>query len=342
MSNQRLETVDSLRGIAALAVCWFHLTAAAAPDVVKPGLLRASGTYGDLGVQVFFVISGFIIPYALLRGGYALRDYGRFVARRMLRLEPAYAAAIIATLLLDWVSSLVPGFRGAPFHLDLAQVAAHLTYTAAIAGYPWINAIFWTLAIEFQFYLLLGLLFPLLVSRRRAVPLIVLGALSAAAFALPQPQFAIHFMPLFVLGMATFLYRCERLDARVYVAVLCAASIAAASALSLPQAIAGALTAVTIAWIPLRSRVLLYFGSISYSLYLLHTQVAGRVLNLSLRLHLPEWATIGVVIAGVAAAIAAAHLFHRVIEVRWHARAARIRYRGAAEPLVVAADVVPA
>lgn len=68
--DNRNETVDALRGLAALGVCVFHYTLTAQPG----GWLRTVGDYGRLGVDVFFVISGFIVPHAMLRGHKARGD----------------------------------------------------------------------------------------------------------------------------------------------------------------------------------------------------------------------------------------------------------------------------
>ena len=62
--SARLTTPDCLRGMAAAGVAWFHITNGN-PEFSPPALLKASGAHGWLGVEVFFVISGFVIPYAL-------------------------------------------------------------------------------------------------------------------------------------------------------------------------------------------------------------------------------------------------------------------------------------
>lgn len=54
MATEKFHHLDALRGLASLAVCWFHLTLSEA----LPAWLRLSGAYGWLGVEVFFVISG--------------------------------------------------------------------------------------------------------------------------------------------------------------------------------------------------------------------------------------------------------------------------------------------
>jgi len=65
----RLDSVEFARGLAALAVCVFHFTKYLWPD---DSVIRKAGSFGWAGVESFFVISGFIIPYAMERSGYAV------------------------------------------------------------------------------------------------------------------------------------------------------------------------------------------------------------------------------------------------------------------------------
>ncbi|HEX9544090.1 MAG TPA: acyltransferase [Pyrinomonadaceae bacterium] len=161
--EKRIETIDLLRGLAALAVCWFHLTNA--NTIAARGILQASGKYGWFGVEIFFVISGFIIPYALHRGDYRLKRFPTFLVKRITRLDPPYLVSILLVLLTSYLISLAPHYQGERFHLDIARILLHLGYLNVLVGYEWLNPVYWTLAIEFQYYLLIGLAFPLISSR---------------------------------------------------------------------------------------------------------------------------------------------------------------------------------
>ena len=90
----RVAVVNALRGLAALWVCWYHAVGLIQP---APSALTTLGSYGFMGVQVFFVVSGFVIPYALHRAHYQLPQYPRFLAKRLLRLHPPYLA-VVATI----------------------------------------------------------------------------------------------------------------------------------------------------------------------------------------------------------------------------------------------------
>src|SRR4051812_48063500 len=160
-STYRIEILDMLRGLAALSVCFHHFSA-----VLNPGMLRNAGYYGQLGVQVFFVISGFIIPYSLIKSGYKLGDYPTFVAKRIVRLDPPYIVTLLLIVGLGVFSWYFPFQSGERFQVTWVQFLLHFGYINTFFGYPWLNDVFWTLAIEFQYYLLMGLIFPLLFSRK--------------------------------------------------------------------------------------------------------------------------------------------------------------------------------
>jgi len=109
--QERIPGVDALRGLAALAVCWFHVTIGTAN--LNNGIVRSSGTYGWLGVELFFVISGFIIPYSLQRSGYKLKNYPVFLLKRITRLDPPYLASIVLVIAVTFFVYPYPAlFRG--------------------------------------------------------------------------------------------------------------------------------------------------------------------------------------------------------------------------------------
>src|SRR5215510_4747208 len=114
--EERNQTIDALRATAALWVCLFHFT-------VGTGI----GAHGYLGVTIFFVISGFIVPYSMMRGGYTIAAWPRFMLRRLVRLEPPYLASIGLILVLGALDAL----RGFPQVWTAKQIAGHLGYANA-------------------------------------------------------------------------------------------------------------------------------------------------------------------------------------------------------------------
>ncbi|WP_206671088.1 acyltransferase family protein, partial [Streptomyces sp. CB01881] len=141
--------IEGLRGVAVLAVLAFH---AAVPAF----------TGGYVGVDVFFVISGFLITGLLLGRPIGLRD---FAARRARRILPAAAVVLVATALAG--GALLDPLRGTDLARDLIASAGQFAnwrfvgeqtdYLAAERD-PSPLQHFWSLGVENQFYLLWGVL----------------------------------------------------------------------------------------------------------------------------------------------------------------------------------------
>ena len=156
----RFQAVDALRGLAALAVVFYHVQGALNRGVQSwlPDPLRRLAENGHFGVNVFFVLSGFVIARSVRHGSMTLGYFGRFVLRRSIRLDPPYWCAIALEVLLIYVGlALIPSL-GTPVPSS-AQLLAHTVYLQDILGYGQLIPIFWTLCYEFQFYLaLVGIL----------------------------------------------------------------------------------------------------------------------------------------------------------------------------------------
>jgi len=324
----RIEVVEALRGIAALAVAWFHFTHGA--GLLRDGWLKATGDYGWLGVEVFFVISGFVIPYSMHRGGFRFGpDIAIFLGKRVLRIEPPYVAAVLLTVALWYLSAAAPGFRGAAPHLTWGQVASHAGYLTAILGFDWLNPVFWSLAIEFQFYLFAALAYPLFAHASRAVRVGALAAFCASAAAIPSPIFLFGYAPLFALGIVVF-WRYAGLErGRAWWLAFAAACGAAVWGLAPSMAAAGIGAALAIALVRLpRVRVLAFLGAISYSLYLLHAPLGGRVVNLGARVADSLPAQLAVLACALALSIGAAWLLRTWVDKPAQGWAAGLRYGG--------------
>jgi peptidoglycan/LPS O-acetylase OafA/YrhL len=112
---KRLESIQIMRGIAAFMVMVHHFTYAnpkvAALFPAFTGLFR----YSSLGVWMFFVISGFVIPYAMYSINYRISDDAwPFLLRRIVRLEPAYIASVFVAFALTFAATRTPGYGGPP------------------------------------------------------------------------------------------------------------------------------------------------------------------------------------------------------------------------------------
>ncbi len=281
-SPLRQDNLDIFRGLAALAVCFFHFTSRGfLPDGVGTRIF----THGYLGFDVFFVISGFVIPLALHRAGYGIGDYGIFLRRRFFRLFPAYLVSGLLALALWYASSLHPAFRGSRPYLTVVQGLGNLTLTADLLHTPWINPVYWTLAIELQYYLLIGLVFPWLVSAQRGRRYAAMALWLLAPWLGPLPATVWTYAALFGMGVFAFMQANRLITMRTCAGLLMVAAVVHGVRSDWLSSGAGLVTALAILLLPpITARPLLFLGTISYSLYLIHVPFGGKLINLARRL----------------------------------------------------------
>jgi len=161
--------IDALRGIAAFSVACYHIyrygPLPEAAEKAMPRPLAIWFDHGWIGVQVFFVISGFVIAYSVRDALITPRYLANYILRRSIRLDPPYWATIFVVLMVHWIFALTFEFDSpmdvpTPMKVPLSWglIVAHLFYLQNILesrfGYENLSAGFWTLCIEVQFYLL--------------------------------------------------------------------------------------------------------------------------------------------------------------------------------------------
>jgi peptidoglycan/LPS O-acetylase OafA/YrhL len=165
-----LPVLDGIRGVAILAVLLFHFLTPENRDGAVNGAVAWVVSYGALGVDLFFVLSGFLITGILYDARTDRHYFRNFYMRRLLRIFPLYYG-VLAIIFL--VLPLVPELRGT----ELAGLRTHQTwawlyavniYLAIHDG--WVLSYiehFWSLSVEEQFYLVWPLALWLLAAKPR-------------------------------------------------------------------------------------------------------------------------------------------------------------------------------
>ncbi len=156
MASSRIAPLDGLRGLAVLAVILYHAT------FLEPGTgpvgraLLGATRLGWAGVELFFVLSGFLITRILVQSRGAENYFRVFYVRRFLRIFPLYYASLLLLVLLFRVA----GGESAWYWLYASNVKMTL------AGWPSAPlSHFWSLAVEEQYYLCWPLVVSLLPQR---------------------------------------------------------------------------------------------------------------------------------------------------------------------------------
>ena len=327
-SHGRFAALDALRFLAALAVVLFHFVAST--DRWGTSFTNVSAQlfgitkFGYFGVDLFFVISGFVI----LMSAWG-RPMAAFVASRAARLYPAYWFAVLFTGALLLVI--------APDDVTIEQIVVNLTMGQSAFGVAHVDGVYWTLWVELHFYVIIGGFLLIGITRNKILVFCglwpIVASLAEASDAhllstLLQPTYA----PLFAGGMLIYLLSQDHrstitwllLGANAIWAIPTAGTDAARSIARLTGAgmndpvmivvtIGCFVLVAAVTLTPLRRvswRWLTLAGLLTYPLYLIHEEF-GRAIIGALAPELP-WAV--VLCIAVVASIALAVAIHVGIE----------------------------
>ncbi|MEU7149359.1 acyltransferase [Streptomyces sp. NPDC045456] len=329
-SGNRLAALDGLRLLAALMVVFYHYVALARPwghdtSTIFPAV-RGAAQYGWLGVEVFFLISGFVICMSVWG-----RSLGDFAVSRVSRLFPAYWAGILLTTLVVKMWPEVDSFRG------LDRVINNLSMLQSGDDSPDVDPVYWTLFVELKFYLIMVVVVWCGVTYRNC--LILCGVWTAAAALAPglntplltafaMPQYA----PFFIAGIVFHLMRrhgqnavlwaliaVQLVLAQRYIDYRMATSLGKAAASALPGwparlviiagfALVGAIALG--AFDRIRWKWLTTAGALTYPLYLIHMNIGMTLIH-----HFRNRVSAPLLVISVTALmLVAAWLIHRFVE----------------------------
>jgi peptidoglycan/LPS O-acetylase OafA/YrhL len=209
---------------------------------------------------------------------------------------------------------MVPGFRGDSPDISVGRILFHFLYAIPLTSYQWLNPVYWTLVYEFIFYVLVGLLF---------VPLMKVNAIwtSILAILIGGTIFSngniINYRVFeFLLGVLA-MRNVVRRDPPVLNLILCGVSTAGILWFgNVLSAIGATFSAVAMVLFVNRrpGPILLWLGAISYSFYLVHVPIGGRVVNLGKRLGHGEVYDCLVMAAALVVSLAFAAVFFYFIE----------------------------
>ncbi len=203
MSGHRghLPAITGIRGIAALLIVVFHMflefRKATGSGDAMPGM-----RFGWVGVDLFFVLSGFLLAWVLWSANKDPRSprlWKSYIVQRSLRIIPTYYVALLATMIMLGVFSLIVDRPGAfLMHLLLLQTFDPTSFNA-------VSPLYWTLVVELHFYLVLPFLLPLF--SRRLWPYALAAALLFTlawrwVFYTPGTGLFLFYMPAFLFHFA--------------------------------------------------------------------------------------------------------------------------------------------
>lgn len=202
----------------------------------------------------------------------------------------------------------------------------HFGYLIPFSEYKWLSIVFWTLAIEFQFYILFSIVLPAFANNKWArwsiaTALAVLFFVSSAG---------IHFFDwsaVFLLGINLALYKKKLIGLRELWVVSLLLMALILYKLQWEVFCFSVIPFLIIYCEPnIKSRVWEFFGRISYSLYLSHTLVAFAIINLGIRFNIQGYQKIFVVLAAFGLTILFSYLLYYYVERPFKSLASSIKY----------------
>lgn len=381
--------MEVMRGLAALWVFLFHIAPMVAQSMPA---LHGLALVGYRGVPVFFVVSGYCIFAAAQRAAKDKAGAAQFLGRRALRIYPTFWISIAVVVLIPYVMELIAAAKTGHLALprprwtaySLADWIGVLSLTKELldrstdgqTGYTLINSVYWTLAIEVQFYLVL---YTAIRCGKRWMGFLALVSLLCAIAAFTQMLFwrglFVQFWFAFACGILLRLSHSHQLtpfdlfrrfEMPASIALLLATGAAAMWLLPLRGETPGAfllIAAITalLMWClggiehaaragehpPLRRTLFLFafaplgiLGECSYSLYLLHGKISQLPEMFVRQIIRPDSGMY--LILTVGATVAISYLFYRLVERKFQ-RQPGLRITTAA-PLVhpASADSLPA
>lgn len=151
--TSRISSVDGLRAFAVLGVMWLHVWMFY-DNVgfnIGPVDIHRLISFGGVGVDLFFVISGFCmyLMYAK-RSEFSAGEYGQFIVKRWKRIAPAFYTVVLVECIILLIKTL---------HFPFKDFFSHLLFLNTFVSDRLLSPPFWSLSTEWQFYLILPFLF---------------------------------------------------------------------------------------------------------------------------------------------------------------------------------------
>ncbi len=307
--EKKILSVQYLRGLAALGVVLCHYGS----NLTPYPKLSVVFNFGQAGVHVFFLISGFIIVYSLIKADYKPQQFLKFLLKRSIRIDPTYIVTILLTLATFKILSFIPTFKGEGIPFIPAQFLAHLFYIIPFTKYTFYNHVFWTLCIEFQFYVLIGILYFLFESNIYKIGFLVLFSLTCLIPFTNSYYLVFNYAPIFSLGIALVSFYQKRNWSNCILPLIFLSLIL--YKFGWPILVLLVLSMLILFLVSAHIKPLAFLGQISYSLYLTHGLLFIVLVGMLKRLHFnPQQNQLLWLFVEMLFALLAASIFYFLIE----------------------------
>jgi peptidoglycan/LPS O-acetylase OafA/YrhL len=286
-SSKRLVELDVLRGVSALSVMIYHYTTWYNEIFHHSKEILFYFPKGKYGVELFFLISGFVIFMTLTK----VKNGSDFIVGRFSRLYPAYWASVISTFIIVRLAGL-PGYERTWY-----EGLINLTMMQSFFNIPSVDMAYWTLIIEFKFYVIMYILYKAKILKNIEIVsicwllIIFLCSLVKTKTGLIIDEkigdlFLFKYASLFIIGIMYYnIYTQKQGFPFMKYGIICIClliykldhSLAETCILGSYVLMFELITREKMKFI--RNKILIFFGIISYSLYLIHQNIGYVIIR---------------------------------------------------------------
>lgn len=288
MKNKRELPLDALRGIAALSVLFYHYTTRYNEFFGSVSIVNV--VLGWLGVPFFFILSGYVIHLTVDR----CDTSSEFLKRRFVRLFPTYWLCLLCSIIFYYIYTPFDMFQF--FNLGWQDVLINLTMIAEWLKFNNIDGAYWSLLPELVFYFIFAIIIFLerIESFERYFIVIYLMVFIDAIFSVPLFRWGVssRYILLFMMGISFYRIKNKKIKPLLGYSIILTSLPLSCYMYSLvtttPIKIIAFIWLLIILLFTLyingymeflgRSRVLVWLGSVSYALYLLHQNIGYGVI----------------------------------------------------------------
>jgi len=326
MSAARFQSVDALRAVAALLVVMYHFLLFSADGIALfDGLQESQLLFEVLKTVVltFFILTAMVIPIHFDQNAYTLRNYPVFLLKRLIRVHIPFLAVVFLIVLTEQGFLL---YQSKPLTVDYFKVFANLTLTAEFFHVRWYNTIFWTLAIELQFYLVIGLVFPWIKKHGLTGTGVFFLCGELLHYCWYDSRFVWYYTPFFTLGLLLY----QRIAGRAGAVVIVAGTAILTGCIYLLhdpfEAPVVIITLLLFLLVKNTPRFLSAAGKYTYSLYLVHGLFGSTFLYFTRFWENSTTVSILRLCCALLLAFAGSWIFYTVVEKRSVRLTHRIKY----------------
>lgn len=308
--KRKYENVELLRGLAALGICLYHYGHGFLPD---GNIFKIFTEPLYLGVDVFLIITGFTLTLSLFAQNYTIENIGSYLKKRLLRIEIPYFVSLLLVIGMAYGSKLFPQYEWKGLQLDFWSIAAHFFHLNDILGLQWLHEVYWTLAVQVQYYIFMGFAFIGLSYPNRFVNYSFLLVFFLSQFISTKPYFT-YFSSTFIIGILFAFYYLKKQNLAITIISLSIVLISTFIFSTQSHFITQLLSSIILFFPSFSNTITNYLGKISYSLYLTHLTIGWSFIGFMKDVFHIEQFIFPLILIATCISIVFANYFYKFVE----------------------------